>query len=623
MHSQSAASIPSLVRVIADPARPILEDHGQAAYASHRLLVAPYSFLRRDLSAVLLSRRSLSPAAAAARAAVPTLRRHSCRLAGVGRDPSDRGRAAARARTPRSGSPGRRTSAGQPIPRLAPQVPATSTRPRGERRVAAGAIPWRIVRLRSPQPIQQNVAALQTELEALARLARDARAPAKCSSSAGNLRPAPSTPPTSRSCSSARRSPSPARIRTPRCGSVRCPPIPRCSTCSGARRSPPTSTAWCSCPATESPPRSPGSRSSIPASRSRSTRCRCPIRRRSRSRAPPKQAAAGVTITLFAAPDPIERAAIEPLLTLAREFHGDLSYDPYTKLEGAEAAWAFVRGEDLGLRIVGQSPPGFAQMRYRLADPQLRNPQRVDLASGTAAPVEATTTEQGLELLVPGDPVTVLRVERVSVEELGGQRGAGRRRRRARDAGRGDPAPAAGVRGRPEPQARPLPGPQHHAHPLSGRAGVDRGRLRGRLLLEARRGLRLGVVGVHGRRRQVAIEEAARAAADPAREGGRAAARDPVHQGVPVPPARHRDHRRPRHLGHRLQAARGHSRPQPLPGHGVGRPRALRAGAHARDAARARRRRAVERGDLVLHADRHQGQPRRGRARASCCRPAW
>ncbi len=132
-------------------------------------------------------------------------------------------------------------------------------------------------------------------------------------------------------------------------------------------------------------------------------------------------AANGVAITLFAAPETLDRPTIEPLLTLAREFHGDLSYDPYTKLEGAQAAWTFVRGEDLGLRIIAESPPGFTQMRFRLTDPQLRDPQRVDLSTGAAAPAEATATELGLELLVPGDPISVLRLVRASVEELGGR----------------------------------------------------------------------------------------------------------------------------------------------------------------------------------------------------------
>ncbi len=65
-----------------------------------------------------------------------------------------------------------------PADSAAPQVPATFTTPAAASAAVrqAGAIPWRIVRLRTPQPIQQNLATLQTELEALARLARDAGA---------------------------------------------------------------------------------------------------------------------------------------------------------------------------------------------------------------------------------------------------------------------------------------------------------------------------------------------------------------------------------------------------------------------------------------------------------------
>ena len=551
-----------------------------------------------------------------------TLRRPPRRLAGVGGDPSARRRTGARQGCGALGGLAARTSAradaaSGPAPQRAPR--------RGARRRAAGAIPWRIVRLRSPQPIQQNVAALQTELETLARLARDARAGRGVRARLGAF---------GRRVRRRRlRVPAQARVGRRHRRASRRRGVDR----SAARRSRDAHALWSEEIAAyvdgvvflpsdgvaaavtrlqELDPGKPVAVDALPLPDPPSLAI---------ARAA-EQAAAGVTVTLFAAPDPLERAALEPLLTLAREFHGDLSYDPYTKLEGAEAAWAFVRGEDLGLRIVAASrPPGFAAdaLSGLARSPAAQSRSESTSPPATAAPVEATTTERGSS---SGAGRPRHRAARRARERRGARRpgGAGRRRRRARDAGRGDPAPAAGVRGRPEPQARPLPGAEHHAHPLSGRAGVDRGRLRGRLLLEARRGLRLGVVGVHGRRRQVALEEAARAAADPAREGGRAAARDPVHQGVPVPPARHRDHRRPRHLGHRLQAARGDRRAATSSRARCGSiASSTRACARAPSSSGSRATCCRTRRPPTSRRSTPRARPRRGRARASCCRPAW
>ena len=74
-----------------------------------------------------------------------------------------------------------------------------------------------------------------------------------------------------------------------------------------------------------------------------------------------RYAARGVAVTLFdartgATPDP------GPLVLLAREFQGDLSLDPYSVPTGASEAWAFVRGDDLGLRVVVRPPAGAQEM---------------------------------------------------------------------------------------------------------------------------------------------------------------------------------------------------------------------------------------------------------------------
>ncbi len=68
-----------------------------------------------------------------------------------------------------------------------------------------------------------------------------------------------------------------------------------------------------------------------------------------------RNAVLGIDLTLFRAPG-LETARLIPVLApfalLAREFKGDLSYDPGSAPTGAEASWAFVRGEDLSLRVI-------------------------------------------------------------------------------------------------------------------------------------------------------------------------------------------------------------------------------------------------------------------------------
>jgi hypothetical protein len=136
-----------------------------------------------------------------------------------------------------------------------------------------------------------------------------------------------------------------------------------------------------------------------------------------------QSASGGVSITFFAATTALDATALAPLKTLAREFKGDLSYDPYTAIGGVERAWAFVRGEDLSLRVIAETPAGAADVRLELPDPLLRDPQRVDLLTGTAQSVPgAAPSDRALTVPVaaPG-PVTVLRVARASVTEIGGE----------------------------------------------------------------------------------------------------------------------------------------------------------------------------------------------------------
>ncbi len=131
-------------------------------------------------------------------------------------------------------------------------------------------------------------------------------------------------------------------------------------------------------------------------------------------------AVAGFGVTLFELQDP--SSDLRPLKLLAREFQGDLSHDPGTVPAGAERAWTFVRGEDLGLRVIAETPAGAEQLRLFFDDPQLRSPSTVDLASGEEGSIFGQhRTTRGLVLPIdePG-PVVMLRLARMTAAELEG-----------------------------------------------------------------------------------------------------------------------------------------------------------------------------------------------------------
>lgn len=139
-----------------------------------------------------------------------------------------------------------------------------------------------------------------------------------------------------------------------------------------------------------------------------------------------QSAAAGIDMTLFRAPAiPAEDRAVFPLLNplavLAREFSGDLSYDPNSTPSGASGAWVFVRGEDLGLRVIALLPEGTNEAVLRFPDPELRRPTRFPVAPGRISPPSGEVTAQGLELRVPdAGRVTVLGLERATAAEREG-----------------------------------------------------------------------------------------------------------------------------------------------------------------------------------------------------------
>jgi hypothetical protein len=137
-----------------------------------------------------------------------------------------------------------------------------------------------------------------------------------------------------------------------------------------------------------------------------------------------RYAVAGAAATLFDL-DPTLEPELAPLKLLAREFQGDLSYDPYSTPGGAGEAWSFVRGEDLGLRVIVQHEPESEEMAVTFSDAYLRQPARIDLTTGESYGMYGgRRTDLGLELRWQAPfPVSLLRLERLTAAELEGLAG--------------------------------------------------------------------------------------------------------------------------------------------------------------------------------------------------------
>lgn len=131
----------------------------------------------------------------------------------------------------------------------------------------------------------------------------------------------------------------------------------------------------------------------------------------------------GAAVTFFRLEE-ATAATIQPFVTLATEFRGDLSYDSSYGPEGASGAWSFVRGEDLGVRSIVELAPGpadpDAETTLSYPDPQLLSPEAVD--PGTGQPrilFGARRGPDGLSVPVPTDPsVWVLRLDRGAATDL-------------------------------------------------------------------------------------------------------------------------------------------------------------------------------------------------------------
>ncbi|MBZ0113378.1 MAG: hypothetical protein K8J08_13025, partial [Thermoanaerobaculia bacterium] len=133
-------------------------------------------------------------------------------------------------------------------------------------------------------------------------------------------------------------------------------------------------------------------------------------------------AAQGASVVLF----DVDRATPEivaPLVVLANEFRGDISYDPHSSPTGdGLEAWAFVRGEDLSSLVIVSAPNRDQPAQIWFADPSLRNPEAFDLATGdrhSLFGLERSADRLAIRLEDTA-PVAILNLERPSIEDLQG-----------------------------------------------------------------------------------------------------------------------------------------------------------------------------------------------------------
>jgi hypothetical protein len=137
-----------------------------------------------------------------------------------------------------------------------------------------------------------------------------------------------------------------------------------------------------------------------------------------------RESVSGIDLTLFAAPGLEAKglvAALSPLVLLAREFKGDVSYDPGSSPSGAEEAWTFVAGKDLSLRVIALAPSGAQNLTLRFADPDLRRPVRFPIG-GERVPPPGGQVSGGALVLNVGSPgrVAVLGLDRPTAAERQG-----------------------------------------------------------------------------------------------------------------------------------------------------------------------------------------------------------
>ncbi|MCP4200456.1 MAG: hypothetical protein GY769_00805 [bacterium] len=129
----------------------------------------------------------------------------------------------------------------------------------------------------------------------------------------------------------------------------------------------------------------------------------------------------GVDVAMFSV-DSISGPTARRLKLLSREFSGDVSPDPTSSPEGAEGAWAFVRGEDLSLRVIANAPDGADELALRFSDPHLRDPAIINFETGETLRqygIARDAESFSVEIADP-DGVVVLSLARMTAAELEG-----------------------------------------------------------------------------------------------------------------------------------------------------------------------------------------------------------
>jgi hypothetical protein len=135
-----------------------------------------------------------------------------------------------------------------------------------------------------------------------------------------------------------------------------------------------------------------------------------------------RASAQGIDLALFRSAG-LDALSLQPFALLAREFKGDLSYDAAAAPTGAAESWVFVRGEDLGIRVIARTPTGAdtGSVTLLFPDPQLRRPVRFPYTAARVPAPNGEVTPRGLALTVdqPGR-VAVLGLDRPTAAELQG-----------------------------------------------------------------------------------------------------------------------------------------------------------------------------------------------------------
>jgi hypothetical protein len=137
-----------------------------------------------------------------------------------------------------------------------------------------------------------------------------------------------------------------------------------------------------------------------------------------------RAAAAGASGAFLRVPSPGPADLATILGRMAVELSGDLALDTATTALGAEAAWTFVRGEDLSLRIVAEPRAGDDPLVLRIADRFLDRPVVLDLAGAPPRSVGLRRRDDVVEVTIeqPGEAV-LLRLDRLTAAEIEGLEG--------------------------------------------------------------------------------------------------------------------------------------------------------------------------------------------------------